>query len=66
MVLEKSGQHLIANAYQIRFRIKVEGIEMEEELENEEQKETYDFNSEIEQSMKESNNEPLEETDEKK
>ncbi len=32
MVLEKSGQHLIANAYQIRFRIKAEGIEMEEEL----------------------------------
>ena len=37
---------------------------MEEELGNEELEKTYDFHSEIEQDMEESDNELLEETDE--
>ena len=46
-----------------RSRIEPEDVEIEEELGNEEQEDTYDFDSLTAQGMKESNNEPLEETD---
>ena len=49
---------------QFRSRIELEGVEMEEELENEEQEEVvYDFDRETEKDMEGSDNELREETD---
>ena len=62
-ILGKNRQHVLAHADQFRSRIEPEDVEIEEELGNEEQEDTYDFDSLTAQGMKESNNEPLEETD---
>ena len=54
----------MTDAIQFRCRIEIDDIEMEEKLESEELEVTYDFSSETEPSRKESDNEPLRNSDE--
>ena len=63
MILEKNGQHVLAHADWFSFTIKPNNVYMEKELGNEDQEETYNFDSETEKGMENSDNEQLEETD---